>query len=373
MTTPETPVLIVGAGPAGLATAAELARRRVAYRLVERGPTIAHTWENLYDSLTLHTGKHMSTLPGLSYPRSASLFPSRREFIDYLHRYQRVKSLGVETGRTVTGLRPVEVGWRATFADGESVHVPAVVMATGIVAKPRIPSLDGRERFTGRIMHSSEYLRPAGFEGKRVLVVGVGNSGGEIGAELARHGASVTVLVRSGQNVVPKRLGPFPAQYVRYLVGKLPRAVQEVVFARVQKRFDKKFGPPVLPRPTHSVLDAIPLIGFSLIDCIKEGLVRVQRGTIARLTAEGAEFSDGSAAPFDVILLATGFEAAIDALGSQVRRDGKGFAIRRDRVASADMPNLWFVGHNYDHTGGLTNIRIDARLAAAAIAAQHPR
>ena len=364
-----TSALIVGAGPAGLATAAELGRRRIAYRLVERGDQVGYVWAHLYDSLVLHTGKHMSGLPGMSFAGTASLFPTRREFVDYLTAYTARHHITAEFGREVVRLDRERDAWAATFSDGSLVAAPHVVMATGIVTKPRVPDLPGRDRFRGEVLHSSAYHRPAGYAGKRVLVVGVGNSGGEIGSELARHGAKVTVLVRSGQHVVPKQIGPFPAQYVRYLVGKLPRGAQEVIFARVQKRLRRKFGPPVLPVPNHSVLDAIPLIGFNLVECIREGLVTVQRSGIAALTPDGARFDDGTEAAFDVVLLATGFEPAIDALGSLVARDAKGFAQRTDRVRSADQPGLWFVGHNYDHTGGLTNIRVDSRLVARAIAA----
>ena len=81
-------------------------------------------------------------------------------------------------------------------------------------------------------------------------------------------------------------------------------------------------------------------------------------------------FADGSLGIYDVVLLATGYAPALAPLGGLVRVDAKGFAVRRDRVASADQPGLWFVGHNYDHSGGITNIRRDAQLAAAAIAAE---
>lgn len=358
-------VLVVGAGPAGLATAAELKRVGVPYRLVEKGKASGHTWEHLYDSLTLHTGKHMSTLPGLKYPATTGLFPTRLEFLKYLHRYERANGLQVETGKTLNTLARVPNGWRAIFADGESADFSDVVMTSGIVASPRMPNLPGREQFGGRVMHSSEYLRPAPFVNQRVLVVGVGNSGGEIGAELARAGARVTVAVRSGANVVPKTIGPFPAQYVRYLTGKLPRAIQELIFARVQQRIERQYGPPVLPRPAHSALDAIPLIGFSLVEAIRDGLIAVKVAGLERYTPTGVRFSDGTDGEFDVVLLATGFQPALEPLGALVRRDAKGFALRTDRVTSADQPGLYFVGHNYDHTGGLTNIRQDAPLVAS--------
>jgi cation diffusion facilitator CzcD-associated flavoprotein CzcO len=119
-----------------------------------------------------------------------------------------------------------------------------------------------------------------------------------------------------------------------------------------------------LPRAPHSVLDAIPLIGFSLVDAIRAGRVEVKLGAIERFTPSGVRFTNGTSGEYDVVLLATGFQAALDALGTLVKRDARGFALRTDRVTSADQPGLYFVGQNYDHTGGLTNIRHDAPLVA---------
>lgn len=368
--TETTDTLVVGAGPAGLATAAELARRGVAYRLVERGETLGHTWAHLYDSLTLHTGRHMSTLPGMRFARGTALFPSRAEFLGYLQAYAERHAIRVETDAEVRRIERAGDGWTATLASGEQIAAAHLVMATGIVSNPRTPALPGRDRFRGRVLHAAEYQRPGEFIGKRVLVVGVGNSGGEIGSELARAGAKVTVSVRSGAHVVPRQIGPVPAQYVRYLIGKLPRRAQEVVFARTQARLQRRFGPPVLPTPQHSPLDAIPLIGFHLVDCIREGLVDLKRAAPVEFTDEGVRFSDGTSDAYDVVLLATGYAPALAPLGDLVHVDAKGFAVRRDRVASADQPGLWFVGHNYDHTGGITNIRRDAKLVAEAIAAR---
>ena len=132
---------------------------------------------------------------------------------------------------------------------------------------------------------------------------------------------------------------------------------------------EKRRGPPVLPRPAYGPLDAIPLIGFNLVDAIREGLVQV-RGGIERLTASGAAFADGkepSEEPFDVVILATGFAPALAPLGQLIRVDAKGFALRRDRVTSAEHDGLYFVGHNYDATGGLFNIARDSRLVARSV------
>ncbi len=361
-------VTIVGAGPAGLATAASLKRRGIAYRLLERGDSLGHSWVNLYDSLRLHTGKHLSHLPGYRFAARTSLFPSREEFVRYLRDYARHFGIVVEAGKDVAGVTKAGNGWRVTTADGEWHDASAVVMSTGIIANPRVPSLRGQHRFRGRVMHSVEYRRPNEFIGQRVLVVGVGNSGGEIGAELARAGAHVTALVRTGANVVPLMLAGLPIQYVAYVMRWLPRGARERIIGRVQRIMEKRHGPPVLPRPPYSALDAIPLIGFHLVEAIREGLIEVHQGAIAELSESGVRFSDATEAAYDVVLLATGFGAALAPLGDRVRIDAKGFALRSDRVTSADHERLYFVGHNYDSTGGLSNIRRDARLVAERIA-----
>ena len=97
-------VVVVGGGPAGLATSAELRRRGVEHVVLERGDTVGYSWANLYDSMTLHTGKHLSHLPRMAFGRHVPLFPSRRDFVEYLQRYVEVLELPVETHRNVTGI-----------------------------------------------------------------------------------------------------------------------------------------------------------------------------------------------------------------------------------------------------------------------------
>jgi len=303
------PVVVVGGGPAGLATSAELRRRRIEHVVLERGEAAGHTWMHLYDSLTLHTGKHLSTLPGMSFNRRVPIFPSRGDFVAYLHRYVEVFELPVETGRTVTSVERAGDGW-VVRANGTSIATRAVVMATGIVSSPRMPSVPGRDRFTGRVMHSVEYRRPAGFQGRRVLVVGVGNSGGEIGSELANAGARVTVAVRSGANVVPRELAGIPIQYLVFAMRGLPRGARQRIAGAVGKLTELRRGKPVLPKPAHGPLDAIPLIGFHLVDAIREGRVAV-RGALSELTESGVRFADGVEESFDEVIFATGFTAAL--------------------------------------------------------------
>ena len=359
--------VVIGAGPAGLATSRELVRRGIDHVVVERG-RLAANWRACYDSLRLHTGKHLSMLPGRRFPRETPLFPTRDDLVRYLEDYARAFGLPVREGVGAQEAVPVDGGWRVRLAGGETLETGAVVVATGIMSNPYMPEIPGREEFRGRVLHSIAYKNPDEFRGRRVLVVGVGNSGAEIASELGRAGVEVAISIRSGANVVPLTLFGLPIQYFSWAIQPLPRPVRELIAATVRRIGDARRGPPPFPRPRHSPLDSIPLIGFRLVDAIREGLVAM-RGAPAAFTPDGMRFEDGASDPFDDVILATGFRPALGVLGGRVRTDARGFALRTDRVRSADLPGLFFVGHNYDSTGGLRNIYRDAPLAAKTVAA----
>jgi putative flavoprotein involved in K+ transport len=357
---------VIGAGPAGLAAARELQRRGVDTVVLERGDRPGHCWARLYDSLRLHTGRHLSTLPGMRFPRGTPLFPARDDFVAYLAAYAERHVGAIRTGADVARARHDAGGWTLGLRAGHAIRARALVIATGIISNPAVPDIAGRDGFRGDVLHSVDYRRPGPFAGRRVLVVGVGNSGGEIASELAAAGVDTSIAVRSGNNVVPLTLAGVPIQYLSVAMRALPRRAQETVAEVVRRAQERRRGPPVLPRPPHSPLDQIPLIGFSLVDAIRAGRVTVRPG-LDRFTRTGVRFSDGAEGDFDAVILATGFRPALGVLAGRVRTDGRGFALRRDRVASADVPDLFLIGHNYDAAGGIRNIARDARLVGAAV------
>ena len=358
-------VLVIGGGPAGLATSRELHVRGVDHVVLERGDQPGYSWTRVYDSLTLHTGKHLSYLPGLRFSSATPLFPRRSEFINYLRGYAERFAVPIRTGSNVLRVARSNDHWQVD-TDTESLQARRLVVATGIMSNPVMPTIEGQARFGGKVMHSIEYRRPEDFQRQRVLVVGVGNSGGEIASELARAGVNVTIAVRSGAHVVPLTIAGVPVQYIAFVLRELPRPLQQRIVMRVRARAEKKRGPSPLPPRPGSPFDAVPLIGFKLIDEINAGRITVRPG-LARFTRTGAQFSDGREEPFDTVILATGFRPALQPFTPALAVDAKGFALRSDRVTSADFPNLFFVGHNYDSTGGLANIRRDSRLVAAKV------
>ncbi len=366
MSRSEVPVLVIGGGPAGLATSRELARRGVEHRVLERGDRVGASWARLYDSLRLHTGKHLSALPGMPFPDSTPLFPRRDEFLDYLERYAREFDLPVELESKAVAAERGDGGWQVRTARGDWA-ARILVVATGIMANPWVPDLPGRGGYRGEVLHSVEYRRPDPFRGRRVLVVGTGNSAGEIGAELAAAGVEVALAVRSGAPVVPLALLGVPIQYWALPLAKLPAGARRGVVRLMGKLGELARGPAPLPPGEPGPCPDVPLIGFGLADAIRGGRITL-RPAVAGFGAETVRFADGGEERFDVVLLATGYRAALGLLGDLVRRDTCGFAARSDRITSRDQRGLYFVGQNYDTRGGLYNIRLDSRTAAKRIA-----
>jgi len=356
-------VLVIGAGPAGLATSAALARAGVAHRVLERGDDVGHTWAHLYDSLVLHTAKGLSALPGLPFPSSTPRFPTRRDLLDYLRRYADAFHLPIDTRTDVASVRRDSGAWVVRTAAGADLPARAIVVATGIVANPYEPAIPDRDTFRGRVLHSARYQRPDSFTGQRVLVVGAGNSAGEIAAELAHTGAQVTLAVRTGATVVPREVAGIPIQYFGVALGALPKSAQRLATSAMGYVSTLLHGSAVLPAPPQSACPKVPLIGLHLANALRAGTIRL-KGGIAGFTDNGVRFNDMSEAPFDTVILATGYRAAVGMLGPLIHVDQCGFARRRDGVASEDQRDLYFVGHNYNIQGALYNIARDARVVA---------
>jgi indole-3-pyruvate monooxygenase len=194
----ELAVLIVGAGPAGLATAACLSKHSIPYLIVEREDCGASLWRNrTYDRLKLHLAKEFCSLP---YPPNTPTYVPREEFVKYLDRYvqPRFCTEVVSAEYEDVGSKCWAVVARDTVSGAEiRCHARYLVVATGENGVGRIPAIPGVESFPGEAIHSSIYKSGRSYAGQRVLVVGSGNSGMEIAYDLANHDADTTIVVRS--------------------------------------------------------------------------------------------------------------------------------------------------------------------------------
>ena len=208
-----TDIVIVGAGAAGLAAAAALKRRRLDAVVLDQDDRIGGTWARRYERLHLHTVRSFSGLPYHSIPRSHARYVAKDLFAHYLEEYARVMELDVLLNEPVRKVLPADGAWRLETDNGQW-SARAVVLATGHYNRPLRPEWPGVETYGGRLLHSVDYRTGVDFAQQRVLVVGIGNSGAEIAADLVEQGAArVAVSVRTPPPIVPRDLlGLIPIQ-----------------------------------------------------------------------------------------------------------------------------------------------------------------
>ena len=369
----QTSVIILGAGPSGLAAAGCLREKGVPFIVVERAGAVGSTWRAHYERLHLHTIKQFSALPGLPWPSTVPMYPSRAEVVAYLERYAAKFQIEPRFGCEVTSARHDGAQWVVRAGESE-IHARALIVATGYNRVPKQPSWPGQSTFRGEIIHSSAYRNGAAWKGKRALVVGIGNSGGEIAIDLWEHGAETALSVRSPVHVVPRDLlGLLPAQINSlFLLGRLPPKIADRIAMALLGRVIGDLSPYGLHRPTlgpiAQVLEQgrIPLIDVGTIALVKQGKIKVFPGP-RELTEEGVVFTDGREIKVDVIVTATGYRAALEGVLENSARyvDERGYP-RRHGV-EAETPGLYFIGYRNPLTGALHDIALQAHRVAAAL------
>jgi indole-3-pyruvate monooxygenase len=372
----EVDTIVVGASAAGLATAACLQRAGVDCEVVEQAEHVGATWRGHYDRLHLHTSRGLSGLPHFSFPRRFPRYPSRDQVVEYLEAYAAHFNLQPHFGQRITAIvrdRP-QAAWltRSETAVWRSRHV---VIATGNTRVLHRPRWSGETSFGNVILHSAQYRNGKAFAGKRVLVVGIGNSGAEIALDLLEHGARPSIAVRSPVNIVPRDLLGLPIVASAIVLSLLPAAIGDVVAAAAQRlRFGRiedlglrklPFG----PATQTSTLGRTPIIDVGT-------MARIRRGDIT-VVASPESFSpghvhlmDGSRHAFDAVVLATGYRPALE----EFFADADGDLGDRFRLAEASggelSPGVFLCGYRVTTTGMLREIARDARKIARDIASR---
>ncbi len=363
-----TEAVIIGAGPAGLASAQQLLAVGVRPLIFDKADAVGAVWRRHYDRLHLHTPRSLSALPGLPIPATYGRYPSRLHFIEYLENYAQEFGLKPTFGTVVRSVRRAGQGWRIEAGE-RSVEAPIVVVATGSADFPNVPSWPGMESFGGPILHSSAYRNAAPFAGKRVLVVGFGNSGAEIALDLCEASAEPTLAVRSPVRVLPRDLFGLPILSFSLAQRFLPARVADTINApiiRLAVGALEPLGLKVAAKgPTRMVKEdgRVPVLDIGALAKIREGKIAV-RGGVTRFALRSVAFEDGRSEPFDAVVLATGFKPDLRALLPDARGvlDPNGRPLVSDQPTAE--PGLFFVGAIASPTGQLRQIRIGAKRVA---------
>lgn len=370
------PVVIIGAGPAGLATAGALRMRGIRSVVLEGSEQIAPSWRRHYDRLHLHTPARFSALPGLPIPKRFGRWVSRDDVVRYLEQYADFQALDVRTGTSVTGLRRAgedDQEWVVSTSAGD-LSASAVVVATGYNNTPATPPWPGRESFSGELVHASSYRNGSPYAGRRVLVVGIGNTGAEIATDLAEHGAAeVLIAVRTPPHIVRRDRGPMSAQLSGIAARRLPTRVVDAVGRRMSALDIPDLSDFGLPKPERGLYTrvregAIPIQDVGIVDAIRSQQVRVVPA-VERIFGDDVVLRGGARVQPDVIIEATGYRRGLDELlaGLDVL-DSDGDPLIYD--TRAKHPNLYFNGYTNPISGMLREIRIDANKIAKQISAQ---
>ncbi|HZF87754.1 ArsO family NAD(P)H-dependent flavin-containing monooxygenase [Streptomyces sp.] len=344
-------VLVVGGGQAGLAAGYHLRRQGLDFTVLDAGAEPGGAWRNMWDSLHLFSPAEHSSLPGRLMPtRPGETYPDARHVVDYLADYEKRYDLPVRHGTSVHAVR--HDGERLLVeADEGSWRARTVVSATGTWSRPFLPAVPGRAVFRGRQLHTVNYRRPDDFTGQRVLVVGGGNSGAQIAADLALHGGAEVIWVT--------RRPP------RFLADDIDgRALFDVATARRRALDEGRTG-------TAGVAALGDIVAVPAVRAARDAALLTSRPMFTRLTPQGVEWADGDGTEADAVIWCTGFRPALSHLTPLALR-GEGGRIATEGTRAAGEPRLHLLGYG-DWTGPasatLIGVGRQAREAAREISA----
>lgn len=370
---------VVGAGPAGMIMARNLLREGVPFDWYERNPDFGGIWDPahqgspMYDSCHFISSKYTSGFFGAPMPSHFPDYPGWREIRDYIRDFGRQYDLyrHVRFGTEVSSAEPIAGDrWRVTLFDGTVQEYDGLICCPGVTWHPNEVALTGQEVFPGTVRHSVTFRDGLEFRGKRVLIVGAGNSGVDIACDAARHADAAYLSVRRGYRFVPKHIAGLPTDAL--LTGKLDPPKGLVLSSDVNAMLDTLVGDLTrlgLPAPDHDALSSHPIMNSQVLHHLAHGDL-IAKPDIARLTETGVVFADGGQAKVDEIILATGYEYRMPFLDPGLLEWEHGHPQLYLNVFSRELDSLYVLGFvefadaaykRFDEMAQLIMIDINAR------------
>ncbi|MFB6790628.1 flavin-containing monooxygenase [Streptomyces olivaceus] len=355
-------VCVIGAGLSGLAVAHALKERGISFVCLEKAPDVGGIWRQPgagergpgYLSLHLNTAKQLTGYADFPMPSSYPLYPRHSQFAAYLRSFAEWAGLlgHVELRTEAVSVRQdADGGWTVVSRDADGAEASRrfeqVVVASGHHTDPALPDPlpAGADSFTGTILHSLDYRDGGDFDGRRVVVVGLGASAVDIAADLSRHAEQTLLSVRRGLHIVPKQLFGMSVDEI----AEAPWWT-EMSFAEQRRWVEQallvargRLGDYGLPEPDHPVFSSATTLSDEILSRIRHGAV-TPKPAIGSFDGDRVVFTDGTSVTADAVVYCTGFRMTFPFLpaGCPVAADGSVELYRR--VVPAGRPGLYFVG-----------------------------
>lgn len=356
----EPQVCIIGAGSSGITAAKTLNDHAIVFDCFEKGSALGGNWRygndngmsSAYRSLHINTNRDVMAYSDYSMPRDYPMFPHHSQIIRYFDNY--VDHFGIrpfiQFRTTVTHVEPEGSGYRVTIetASGQSQqrHYQHVLVANGHHWNPRYPTPAFPGTFTGEILHSHYYKTPDQIQGKKLLIVGIGNSAVDIACEAARqYSEPVTISTRSGAYIIPNWLMSVPFDSLANpLTAKLPLSIQRLLLKStlfLARGRQADYGVPVPDRP---LLSEHPTISQDLLNLSGRGLVRF-KPNIQSFNGSEVHFTDGTRDTFDMVIYATGYKVTFPFFAPNfINVEATNDLQLYKRVIHPEHPGLYFLG-----------------------------
>jgi putative flavoprotein involved in K+ transport len=365
-------VIVIGAGPAGLAVARELDHRHgIRALVVDRAAAPAMSWRRRYDNFRLNTSAFLSHLPGQRIPLSVGRWPSKEDMVRYFDSYVQRQNISLRLGCDVDRIDRADGAWQLETTLGD-LRARAVVLATGNYRTPALPLWPGIDTFAGTLVHSDDFSNAWPYCGRDVLVVGGGNSAADIAVQLAAGGANrIWLAVRTPPHLVRRAIGPIPSDVFMELSAWLPASAIDPLISRVNRLMVGDvtaygFGlPPIGPKATVEQRGRIPTLADELIAAVRAGRVEVV-AAVRAVRSDRVLLADKSSLSPDVVIAATGFSTDLRGLvGHLGALDVHGNP--RGGFATHTGDGLFAIGYGIPGRGPLRAIRLAAKPLARRI------
>ena len=368
-------VCVVGAGPAGLSLARAFLRHGVPFDAFERHRDVGGLWDQsnagspVYDSAHFISSRTQSHFHDFPMPADYPDYPSHRQVLTYMRSFADAYGLRHHI-RFDTGVKsavPDGTGWSVTLSTGEVRSYASVVCANGTNWHPRMPTYPGV--FAGEMRHTQTYRSPEELRGKRVLIIGAGNSGADIACDAARHASRAFLSVRRGYHFIPKHIFGKPADVFAEESPPMPMWLRQRVFGVLLRLLNGDLRRLGLPRPDHRIFESHPILNTQVLHHLSHGDIQAMPD-VERFAGKTVHFKNGAAEEIDLVLCATGYDWGIPFVGDEQFR-WKGH--RPELVLALfnpENPNLYVMGFLETNHGAYRFFDDMADLLARAISAR---